>query len=136
MRIITNASLIFLVFVLSEKVGLAQNGTCSGMSLGQGASLNGFVPFPSTSLWNLDVSSAPVDPNSNNIINFIGATVTLHADFGAGTFHRQTIGIPYQVVGATQPKVNVQSVTQVNSIRPTVVASLPVNGEAQLTHGP
>src|SRR5207247_8335964 len=70
----------------------SQAGTCSGMSLGQGASLNGFVPFQSTSLWNTDISNAPVDPNSANYINFIGSTVTLHPDFGAGTFHNQTIG--------------------------------------------
>jgi len=38
--------------------------------------------------------------------------------------------------GGEQPEVNVQSVTQVNSIRPVVVASLLGNGEAQLTHGP
>jgi hypothetical protein len=57
------------------------------MSLGQGASLDGFVPFPSTSLWNTDTSAAPVDPNSNDIINFIGPALTLHPDFGAGTFH-------------------------------------------------
>ncbi|PYV01367.1 MAG: hypothetical protein DMG26_13725 [Acidobacteria bacterium] len=78
------------------------------MSVGQGASLNGFVPFPSSNLWNMDISAAPVDPNSDNIINFIGSTVTLHPDFGAGTFQRQTIGIPYQVVDtATQAMVNV-----------------------------
>src|SRR5271157_3821272 len=41
----------------------AQSGTCSGMSLGQGASLNGFVPFPSDNLWNTDISNAMVDPN-------------------------------------------------------------------------
>jgi hypothetical protein len=88
-------------------MAFSQAGTCSGMSLGQGANLNGFVPFPSTSLWNADISAAPVDPNSNNIINFIGSTVTLHPDFGAGTFHNQTIGIPYQVVAGTQTKVPV-----------------------------
>ena len=32
--------------------------------------------------------------------------------------------------------MNDQSVTQVNSIRLTVVASLLANGEAQMTHGP
>jgi hypothetical protein len=48
-----------------------------------------------------------VDPNSDNIINFIGSTVTLHPDFGSGTFHNQTLGIPYQVVAGTQAKVNV-----------------------------
>jgi len=84
--------------------GFAQSGTCSGMSLGQGANLNGFVPFPSSN-WNTDISSAPVDPNSSNYINYIGSTVTLHPDFGAGIYHRQTIGIPYQIVAGTQAKV-------------------------------
>ena len=50
----------------------AQAGTCSGMSLGPLASLNGFVPFPSNNLWNTDISNAPVDPNSANYINYIG----------------------------------------------------------------
>src|SRR5205085_4420571 len=85
----------------------SQAGTCSGMTVGQLTSLNGFVPFQSTSLWNTDISTAPVDPNSANYINFIGSTVTLHPDFGAGTFHNQTIGIPYQVVAGTQAKVKV-----------------------------
>ena len=85
----------------------SQAGTCSGMTVGQLTSLNGFVPFQSTSLWNTDISNAPVDPNSANYINFIGSTVTLHPDFGAGTFHNQTIGIPYQVVAGTQAKVPV-----------------------------
>jgi hypothetical protein len=85
----------------------AQNGTCAGMSLGPGASLNGFVPFPSSSLWNTDISSMPVDPNSSNIINYIGAATTLHPDFGSGTYGGQSIGIPYQVEAATQPKVAV-----------------------------
>src|SRR5439155_2432192 len=85
----------------------SQVGTCSGMIVGQLTSLNGFVPFPSNNLWNTDISTTPVDPNSANYINFIGSTVTLHPDFGAGTFHNQTIGIPYQVVAGTQAKVNV-----------------------------
>jgi hypothetical protein len=88
-------------------MAMAQAGTCAGMGLGQGASLNGFVPFQSTSLWNTDISTAQVDANSANIINFIGSTVTLHPDFGAGTFHNQTLGIPYQVVAGTQAKVPV-----------------------------
>ena len=44
------------------------NLACNVMSVGQTASLNGFVPFSSSSLWNTDISSAPVDPNSNTII--------------------------------------------------------------------
>jgi hypothetical protein len=77
--------------------------SCSGMSLGQGGSLNGFVPFPSDSLWNTDISSAPVDSNSTAIINFIGAGIGLHPDFGSGLYNGQSMGIPYLVVGAQQP---------------------------------
>lgn len=100
---------IFLLAVVGtfSATALAQSGTCSGMTVGQLTSLNGFVPFPSNSLWNTDISTASVDPNSANIINFIGSTVTLHPDFGSGTFHNHSIGIPYQVVAGTQTKVNV-----------------------------
>src|SRR6266702_6032452 len=105
-RILLPLLMVELLFA-SSGVLLAQSGTCSGMSVGQGANLNGFVPFPSTNLWNTDISAAPVDPNSANIINFIGATVTLHPDFGAGTFHNQSLGIPYQTVAGTQAKVPV-----------------------------
>src|SRR5579863_6735 len=77
--------------------------SCGAMSLGQGGSLNGFVPFPSDNLWNKDVSSAPVDPNSAAIINFIGAGIGLHPDFGSGLYNGNSIGIPYLVVGAPQP---------------------------------
>jgi hypothetical protein len=78
------------------------------MTAGQLGSLMGFVPFPSSSLWNTDISSAPVDSNSTKIINYIGSRVTLHPDFGSGTYANQTIGIPYQVVAGSQLKVNVK----------------------------
>jgi hypothetical protein len=73
-----------------------------------GGSLNGFVPFPGGNLWNTDISAAPVDSNSANIINFIGSAVTLHPDLGAGTFQNHTIGIPYHVVAGAQAKVAVK----------------------------
>ena len=82
--------------------GATQTASCSGMSLGQGANLNGFRPFPDDNLWNKDVSASPLDSNSNAIINFIGATVSVHADFGAGQYQGSTIGIPYTVVGSQQ----------------------------------
>ena len=56
------------------------------MSLGQGASLNAVVPFPASNAWNQDISSAPVDSNSANIINFIGGSVSVHPDFGSGEY--------------------------------------------------
>jgi len=86
----------------------AQAGTCAGMSLGPLASLNGFVPFPSNNLWNTDISNAPVDPNSANYINYIGATVTLHPDFGRGKYDGSYMGIPYQIEAGTQPSVPVK----------------------------
>lgn len=82
--------------------GSTQAASCSGMSLGQGASLNGFRPFPDDNLWNKDVSESPVDANSNSIISVIGTGVGVHADFGAGQYQNSTIGIPYTVVGASQ----------------------------------
>ena len=92
---------------LSNEI-LAQSGTCGGMNTGRGADLNGFIPFPTDNAWNTDVSSIPVDPNSENIVAFIGASSPLHPDFGAGLYAGSTIGIPYQVVDtATQAMVNV-----------------------------
>jgi hypothetical protein len=72
------------------------------MSLGQGAGLNGFRPFPDDNFWNKDVSTSPVDRNSTAIITFIGTSVGVHADFGAGQYQGSMIGIPYTVVGASQ----------------------------------
>jgi hypothetical protein len=84
-----------------------QASNCSSLSLGQGASLGGFVPFPSDSLWNRDISSVPVDANSSAIIGFIGSGTFMHADFGAGQYLGSTIGIPYLVVGGQQPPVTI-----------------------------
>ena len=100
-------ALAIATILLLSGIAFSQSGTCSGMTVGQLTGLNGFVPFPSNNLWNTDISTAPVDPNSANYINFIGSTVALHPDFGSGTFHNQTLGIPYQVVAGTQAKVNV-----------------------------
>jgi hypothetical protein len=98
------ACALLILHLSSSPAALAQSAACSGMTVGQLTSLNGFVPFPS-SPWNTDASSASVDPNSANIINYMGSSVTLHPDFGAGTYASQTIGIPYQIVAGSQPKV-------------------------------
>jgi hypothetical protein len=91
----------------SNSVNLQVNSTvnasaCSQISLGQGASLNGFIPFPSDNAWNMNIAAAPVDPNSSAIINFIGSSTILHPDFGSGEYDGSSIGIPYVVVGAGQ----------------------------------
>lgn len=57
--------------------------------------------FPADNVWNADISSLPVDANSTNIINQIGAATGLHPDFGSFAGY----GIPYNVAGNSTPKV-------------------------------
>jgi hypothetical protein len=99
---------LIVVQLSSSAAALAQSGACKGMTVGRLSSLNGFVPFTSESLWNTDISGAQVDSNSANIIDYIGSSVTLHPDFGSGTYAGQSIGIPYQVVAGSQRKVTVK----------------------------
>ncbi len=73
---------------------------CGGMSTGDNASLNGFVPFPADSPWNTDISSAPLDPNNDAITSAAGfAGLHLHHDFSsvAGGDY----GIPYVIVDSS-----------------------------------
>src|ERR1700687_3364661 len=99
---------LIVVQISSSATAFAQNGACAAMTPGRLTSLNGFVPFAPESLWNTDISGAPVDANSANIIDYIGAAKTLHPDFGPGTYAGQAIGIPYQVVAASQRKVKIK----------------------------
>jgi hypothetical protein len=90
-----------------QVTGSTQAASCNGMSLGQGAGLNGYRVFPDDNLWNQNISGSPVDSNSTAIINYIGPSVGVHADFGAGQYQGSTIGIPYTVVGPQQPFLSV-----------------------------
>jgi hypothetical protein len=66
--------------------------------------------FPTTNWWNVDISSAPVDPQSQAMIDWISgrtaqnptATRTAHPDFGPPPY-----GFPYVSVGADQALVPV-----------------------------
>ena len=81
------------------------NPACTALSTGVGASLGGFVPFPSTNAWNQDISSASVDSSSSAIIGSIGTGTSVHADFGSGLYSGSKIGIPYVVVDSAQALV-------------------------------
>ena len=87
--------------------GSTQTSSCSQISTGQGASLNGFLPFPSDSLWNKDISSAPLDANSAAIISHVGSSVGIHPDFGSGQYNGSYMGIPYTVVNGSQALIPV-----------------------------
>jgi len=90
-----------LSLLLLSSESFTQSGSCAGMDTGPCANLNGFIPFPADNAWNTNISSMPVDPNSDNMIAFIGASSPLHPDFGAGLYGGSKIGIPYQVVDTT-----------------------------------
>ena len=110
--------------------GSGQN-LCSGISTGQGASLNGFRPFPADNAWNQDISTAPVDPNSDAIINFIGSSIGLHPDFGSGLYSGSSIGIPYVVVDSSQSPVNINFTAYGDESDPgpmPVPANAPIEG--------
>ena len=77
-----------------------------------GGALPGPLPlFPPDNWWNLDISGAPVDPNSLAFISFInnGGTRRLHPDFGGEEFpgSAQVYGFPWAVVDGTQAKLMV-----------------------------
>jgi hypothetical protein len=74
--------------------------------LGPNASLHGRRVFPDDDPWNKDISSEPVDPNSDAIIGSIGKTKPLHPDFGT-PYNGAPNGIPYVIVDSKQPKVPV-----------------------------
>jgi hypothetical protein len=108
------------------------NLACNVMNLGQTSSLGGFVPFPSSSLWNTDISSAPVDPNSSTIMNSWVGAVNLHPDWGTDP----TYGIPYIVVNGSQPLVSVHLGAYPNESDPgpmPVPANAPIEGGSSST---
>src|SRR5256885_13623791 len=72
--------------------------------LGPGASLHGKQLFPPDNPWNQDISNAPVDPNSANLIAGMGPNDVLHPDFGT-VWKGAPNGLPYVVVSGTQPMV-------------------------------
>ena len=84
--------------------GVDQDGALAGR--------NGPLPaplplFPADDWWNQDISQAPVDPRSSQIIQFIGgANRGMHPDFGGfeSPGSQNIYGMPYVVVNGTQPK--------------------------------
>jgi hypothetical protein len=93
------ASILTAAVVVSLSAALppSLDGTLGGRQL-----------FPTTNWWNLDISYAPIDPNSPTYISFVSgrsashptATRQVHPDFGPSPY-----GIPYVVVSGDQPLV-------------------------------
>src|SRR5687768_14088629 len=82
----------------SESPGPGPGGSSTGVQLSD--DFGGRRLFPDDHWWNLDISNAPVDPQSSAYIDFIGRTRSSHPDFGPPPY-----GIPYVGVGGNQPRV-------------------------------
>jgi len=98
-------------------VGAAVVGIAALFSLlATGCGVAAFTPIPgvtgcnitpANAFWRADVRSLAVKSQSATYIATAGATKGLKADFGAGLYQGQPIGIPYDVVPGNQPKVTV-----------------------------
>ncbi len=80
--------------------------------LGCTESICGAVPpgctiFPADNIWNTPIDTLPVAEHSDAFIASIGPDTGLHADFGAGLYEGQPLGIPFARVPETQASVNV-----------------------------
>jgi hypothetical protein len=91
-------------------IGVAATALCIAAFAGtpvQGGALPSPL-FPADNWWNLDVSAAPVDPNSASFISFInsGSVKRMHPDCGGDVSpgSADIYGFPYIDVDSTQPK--------------------------------
>jgi hypothetical protein len=114
----------------------------------QGVVLDGTMPqplplFPADNWWNVDVSQAPLDPNSANFITLVGgAARRIHADWGGSAGDPEDpdaiYGMPYIVVPGTQPLVPVTFVeypAQSDVGAPGRPAGYPIPDQAKFTPG-
>jgi hypothetical protein len=60
--------------------------------------------LPADNIWNTPIDHLPVASNSQTLVNTIGASAYMHADFGSGTWNGGPIGIPFITVPGTQTK--------------------------------
>ena len=88
--------------------------------------------FPADNVWNTPVATLPVDPRSAQYIAAIGPGASLHPDFGQGDWDGEPMGIPYNVVPGTQPKVPVHFMYASES-NP---GPYPIPPDAQIEGGP
>jgi hypothetical protein len=100
------AYLAFLFTSCTKKQSQVHHQQQSNSCNASKAAVENIEIFPTDNPWNEDISTAPVDPNSSQIIaNF--STSPVKTDFGSGTWDGAPIGIPYVVVCGDQQKINV-----------------------------
>ena len=94
-------------FFTTRVAASAGESTVGFTATGNGTpSLGGRRPFPGSNAWNMDISTASVDPNSAALISSCGAGRVLHPDFGT-VWDGAPNGIPFIVVHGAQARVPV-----------------------------
>ena len=100
-----NLLLLSVIFIfLGSIISCADN---DGDGSGSTPTITGVNIFPKNNIWNTPIEHLPVLSNSDAIIANIGASRTLHPEFGAYDPDEGHIGIPVNVVSAGHPKVHV-----------------------------
>jgi hypothetical protein len=69
--------------------------------------LAGCSIFPADNIWNTRIDDLPRHPRSDDYVTAIGLDATMHPDFGSGLWEGGPIGIPFVVVPASQPLVDI-----------------------------
>lgn len=92
--------------------------------------------FPANNWWNLDVSNAPVDDDSDDYIDFLGGVdQNSHPDFGGDDGEGGVYGFPYIIVDGAQAKKTVDFVLYPGQSDGVGQAFYPVPDEAINTFG-
>lgn len=87
--------------------------------------------FPADNIWNTPVDTLPIHSHSADYVATIGITATVHPDFGAGEWAGGPIGIPFVVVPATQPLVEIEFTAYGDESDPgpyPIPAAAPIEG--------
>src|SRR5512133_58177 len=100
--------MLILVWMISGSASTspARAGSMELQNESVSSGLIGGCPlFPSNNIWNTRVDNLPVHTRSDQWVNTIGRSTGFHMDFGSGTWAGGPIGIPYNIVGSSVPKV-------------------------------
>jgi hypothetical protein len=116
-----SASALALFFVSAATAQSPTIGNCSVL--------------PADNIWNTPVDQLLVSASSAAWVTTIGATKTVHADFGSGLYLGAPIGIPYITVPGTQTKYPA-SFTYASESEPgpyAIPLNVPIEGGSQST---
>lgn len=86
---------------------IPSNNATRSASASAGPTIGGCPAFPADNVWNAEVSRLPVSSRSGAYVASIGASGTLHADFGAGGWQGTKMGFSLAYVTRSRPAVKV-----------------------------